>query len=271
MIAEASRRLEAAGIENPRREARLLLALALDTDLAGVLRVDDLTAEQQARYDALTARRAAHEPFARIAGRREFWGMTFALSPATLVPRPESETLVETALSLRRDRHDVRRVLDLGTGTGCLLAAALREYPAAFGIGVDASAEAAATARANLTHLRLPAAFLVGDWGAALAGAFDLIFCNPPYIASADIPGLAPEVAAHDPIRALDGGSDGLDAYRAVAAGLPALLRPGGVAVLELGLDQAGAVASLVRAAGLAVADVRDDLSGIPRALAVRA
>lgn len=271
MIAEAARRLAAAGVENPRREARLLLGLALDTDLAGVLRADTLTPDQQARFTAVVDRRVAREPFARIAGEREFWGMSFALAPETLVPRPDSETLIETALALRPDRDAVRRVLDLGTGTGCLLAAALREYPLAFGVGVDASAPAAATARGNLARLGLPGAVLVGDWAAALAGGFDLIVCNPPYIVAKDIPGLAPEVAGHDPARALDGGADGLDAYRAVVAQLRGLLAPGGLAVLELGQGQGQAVAALADGVGLNVAALREDLSGIPRAIALHA
>ncbi len=270
LIAEAATRLAAAGIEDPRREARLLLALALETDLAGVLRAGPLTPAQQARFDALVARRAAREPYARIAGHREFWGMDFALSPATLVPRPETETLIEAALAAMPDRASVRRVVDLGTGTGCLLAAALAEYPIAIGIGVDASAEAAAIARRNLARFGGRAAVIVGDWAGALGGGFDLVLSNPPYIPAADIAALAPEVARHDPLAALAGGADGLDAYRAIIAELPRLLAPEGLAVLELGIGQAEAVRALAGAAGLTVADIRPDLAGIPRAAVLR-
>lgn len=270
MIADAVARLEAAGVEDARREARLLLALALDTDLAGVLRAGPLSPEQQARFDALVARRAAREPFARIAGHREFWGLEFALSPATLVPRPDSETLIEAALAAKPDRASVRRVLDLGTGTGCLLGAALAEYPQATGIGVDASAAAAATARGNLARFGVRASVIVGDWACGLAGGFDLVLSNPPYIPAADIPALAPEVARHDPYAALAGGADGLDAYRAIVADLPRLLARDGVAVLELGIGQAEAVCGLVSARGLTVADIRNDLAGLARALVLR-
>ena len=266
LIAAAAVRLAAVGVEDPRREARLLLALALDTDLAGVLRAAPLNPAQQARFEALVARRAAREPFARIAGHREFWGMDFALSPATLVPRPDSETLIEAALAAKPDPASVHRVLDLGTGTGCLLAAALAEYPDAIGLGVDASAEAAATARGNLARFGSRAAVIVGDWGVGLAGGFDLILSNPPYIPAAEIAALAPEVARHDPHAALAGGADGLDAYRAIIADLPRLLAADGVAVLELGAGQGEAVSTLARAAGLAVCTLRPDLAGIPRA-----
>lgn len=270
MIARAAARLAAAGVENPRREARLLLALALGTDLAGVLRADPPDAAARARFESLVARRAAREPFARIAGRREFWGMEFALSPATLVPRPDSETLVEAALAARPERDPVRRVLDLGTGTGCLLAALLAEYPSARGVGVDRSPEAAATARANLARLGDRALVIVGDWGTALAGGFDLVVANPPYIPAGEIDALAPEVAAHEPRAALAGGADGLAAYRAILADLPRLLAPGGLTILELGIGQAEAVQALAAAAGLETVALRADLAGIPRALVLR-
>jgi release factor glutamine methyltransferase len=163
----------------------------------------------------------------------------------------------------------VRRVLDLGTGSGCLLLAALTEFPVAFGIGVDLSAAALAIAGTNAAALGLAArvAFLRAAWGGALAGGFDLVLCNPPYIESDAIADLAPEVARFEPRAALDGGSDGLDAYRAVIADLPALLAPGGIAVLELGAGQASAVRTLAAARGLAIRAVADDLGGMPRAL----
>lgn len=253
LLADAAARLAAAGIEAPAREARLLLAHA--------------RAHDPPAFPALLARRLRHEPLAYILGKREFWSLDFAVSPATLIPRPDSETLIEAALAAR-PAEAIRRILDLGTGTGCLLLAALSECPAAFGIGVDRSAAAAALAAANAATLGLAsrAAFLAGDWGAALAGRFDLILCNPPYIERAVIPTLMRDVAEFEPASALDGGEDGLDAYRAVIAGLAPLLAADGVAVVELGQGQAAAVAALAAAAGFATA-LRPDLAGIPRAL----
>ncbi len=269
----AARHLSEAGIDEARREARLLLALAMDTDLAGVLAANTLDARAAARFEALVARRVAREPFARIAGRREFWGMAFAMNAATLVPRPDTETLIEAALQVLPDRTGVRTVVDLGTGTGCLLAAALAEYPQAFGIGVDLNPDAARCARDNLHRLGFAgrSAVLVGSWDAALAVRADLVLSNPPYIPEADIAGLMPEVARHDPHLALAGGVDGLDAYRAICAALPARLAPGGIAVLELGIGQETAVCALARRAGLKIHARRADLGGILRALVLQA
>jgi release factor glutamine methyltransferase len=264
-VAAVAARLAAAGIEQPRREARLLLAAALGTDAGGLLATDDI---DEAAFAPLLARRLAREPMAYITGRREFWGLDFATSPATLIPRPDSETLIEAALAARPDRGRVKHILDLGTGTGCLLLAALQEYPQAVGVGVDNAPAAAALAARNAASLGLGhrAAFLAGDWASALAGTFDLIFSNPPYIPAADIPGLMPEVAAYEPHAALDGGADGLDAYRAILEVLPALLAAGGLAVLELGSGQAQLVGSMAVRAGLQH-QTRDDLGGHARAL----
>ncbi len=275
-IAEALRdgtaRLAAAGIDSALSDARLLLMHALGIDRTGLLSraAEPLPPEAAARYAAHLARRAAREPVSRILGRREFWSLDFALGPATLDPRPDSETLVEAALAAVPDRPvpgQPLRVLDLGTGTGCLLLAVLHDRPAAFGIGVDRSEEAARTARDNARALGLAdrAAFTVGDWATALAGRFDLVLSNPPYIPDADIAALEPEVREHDPRLALSGGADGLDAYRALAGALPGLLAPGGTAVVELGIGQAADVAALFRAAGLDIAGTPHDLAGIPR------
>jgi release factor glutamine methyltransferase len=207
---------------------------------------------------------------AHLLGTREFWSLPFAVSPATLIPRPDSETLVEAAIEAFPDRRQVRRILDLGTGTGCLLLAALTEFPGAVGTGTDRVPEAAALARRNAAALGLAgrARFLVADWAGPLAGRFDLVLGNPPYVERGAIPGLAPEVARHEPASALDGGADGLDAYRALAAALPRLLAPGtGRAVLELGQGQRPAVEALARAAGLAPLGCRPDLGGTDRAL----
>ncbi|MGA3402621.1 MAG: peptide chain release factor N(5)-glutamine methyltransferase [Acetobacteraceae bacterium] len=274
VIADAIRHgaavLRAAGIDNPRLEARRLLAHALGLPVAALLR-DPHASADTAGYDALLTRRAAHEPLAYVIGRREFWSLDFAVSPATLIPRPESETLIEAALAAFARRAPPRRILDLGTGTGCLLLAALHEFPGAFGIGTDRSPAAARLAAANAAALGLAdrAAFLCGDWAAPLAARFDLVLCNPPYIPTSEIDGLMPEVARHEPHGALDGGADGLAAYRCIVAFLPALLQPDGVAVLELGIGQAPAVAALAAESGLA-ATTRPDLAGIARAVVLQ-
>jgi release factor glutamine methyltransferase len=260
-------RLADAGIEYPRREARLILAAALQTDATGILACENLNAEV---FESLVARRAAREPLAYILGRREFWGLDLAVSPATLIPRPDSETIIEAALAVFPKRNAVKRILDLGTGTGCLLLAALQEFPEAFGIGTDFSLPAAALGRRNADSLGLVhrAAFLAGNWAAPLNGQFDLILSNPPYIRNSDIPGLMPEIVNYEPHYALDGGADGLEAYRTIIAALPRLLAGGGAAILELGLGQEEPVAALAQAAGFAT-KTRPDLANIPRALVI--
>jgi release factor glutamine methyltransferase len=225
-----------------------------------------------ARFRAGLAARLDAVPMAHILGRRGFWTLDLAVSPATLIPRPDSETLVEAALHLFPDAAAPLRVLDLGTGTGCLLLAVLAERPRAFGVGVDRVPEAAALAAGNARRNGLAgrATFLAGDWATAIADRFDLVLSNPPYIETAVIPTLMPEVARHEPAGALDGGADGLDAYRRIVAALPALLAPGGAAVLELGAGQRPAVETLAREAGLKPAGCRADLGGIARALMLR-
>ncbi|HUC16958.1 MAG TPA: peptide chain release factor N(5)-glutamine methyltransferase [Acetobacteraceae bacterium] len=265
-VAEAVARLAAAGIAAPQREARLLLAHALGRAPETML---GERVPPPPGFASLIARRAAREPLGFILERREFWSLSFSVSPATLIPRPETETLLEAALVALPRRAAVQRVLDLGTGTGCLLLAALTEFPAAFGVGVDLVAEAALLARRNAEALGLASrtAFLVGNWAAALGGAFDLILANPPYIERARIPGLMPEVARFEPRSALDGGWDGLDAYRWLLPALPRLLAPDGLAILELGAGGADRVARLVEAEGLAIQALKSDLEGNSRAL----
>lgn len=267
--------LAAAAIEDADRDARLLLAEALDCAPGELLlRADAPVGEDAAATArAFAARRAAGEPVARIRGRREFWSLDFLLSPDTLVPRPDTETLVEAALSACPDRAAPLRILDLGTGTGAILAALLAERPHATGVAVDRSEGAARTAQDNFARNGLGARALVvaGDWGTALAEEFDLVVSNPPYITRADMAALPVEVRRHDPRLALEAGEDGLDAYRAIIADLPRLLAPGGVAVLELGAGQEPAVAALVHATGLRLdGAARCDLGGIPRALVAR-
>jgi release factor glutamine methyltransferase len=274
-LCRAGQHLRAAAIEGPRAEARLLLGEAMGLAPDALLR-DARTAvppEAASRFAALLKRRLAGEPMAHLLGHRGFWTLDLAVSPATLIPRPDSETLIEAALEACPDRQAPLRVLDLGTGTGALLLAVLAEYPHGFGVGVDLMPEAAVLARANAARNGLAgrAAFLAGDWAAAIRGRFDLVLSNPPYIESGAIPALMPEVARFEPASALDGGPDGLDAYRHLAATLPELLMPSGWAILELGAGQEGAVAALARAAGLEPGRSRADLGGVARALPLRA
>ncbi|WP_408903724.1 peptide chain release factor N(5)-glutamine methyltransferase [Paeniroseomonas aquatica] len=264
--------MRAAAIESPRQEARILLAHALACRQEDLLRDPRAAVPPDAARDfaALLRRRLGHEPVAHLLGEAEFWSLRLAVSPATLIPRADSEALIEAAIEAFPEPGAVRRILDLGTGTGCLLLAALREFPAATGLGLDRIPAAAALARENARRLGLAGrcAFAAADWAAPLAGArFDLVLANPPYIESAAIPGLMPEVARHEPASALDGGADGLGAYRLIAAALPGLLAPGGRAILELGQGQRPVVEALARAAGLAPLGCRADLGGIDRAL----
>jgi release factor glutamine methyltransferase len=269
----ASSVLGRAGIDEPHREARILMGHALGVDLAGLLRrrPDDIAPDEEERFERLIARRAARIPAAVLLGHREFWSLDFHVTPDTLIPRPESELIIDSAVALHPDRG-VRRILDLGTGTGCLLLAALKEFVGAWGLGVDRSAAAAVVAQENARRLGLAerAAIMVGGWTGAVAGRFDLILCNPPYIPAGDIAGLMPEVALHEPHLALDGGADGLDPYRLLFPDLHRCLAPGGTALFEFGRGQAPALLDLARRAELTGVDVRADLAGHPRVMIVR-
>lgn len=268
-------RLRAAGIESAELDARVLLAHALGCQAAKLIAASDerVPAASLDRIDQLVRRRLAREPVARILGYREFWSREFKLGPDTLVPRPESETVVEAALAAFPDRDAEFRVLDLGVGSGALLAAILIERPRAIGVGIDRNANALAVARANLAALGLSAraALLCGDWTAPVGAKFDLVVANPPYIPTAELAQLSLEVRENDPIFALDGGPDGVAGYRAIVADLPRVLMLGGVAILELGKGQEAVVAALARARGLAVnGPARCDLSGVNRALVLQ-
>ncbi len=274
LLARAAARLAEAGIEQPRREARLLLAHALGLTPETLLRLPRGHPVDPTPLLPLLARRAGREPLALITGTRGFWTLDLAVDRSTLIPRPDTETLVEAALSMRPASDAPIRILDLGTGTGALLLAALSEYRSASGVGVDRSEAACRLARRNARRhgLHARAAFLCADWAQSFAptARFDLVLCNPPYVETGAIPGLMPEVALHEPASALDGGLDGLGAYRAVLPALPGMLSCGGLAVLELGADQCGPVEALAQAQGLAIATRRHDLQGVVRALGLR-
>ncbi len=268
-VVRLARRLAAAGVEDAAADARLLAveALGIDRVAMHVDRDRPLTDAQTAALDRLARRREAREPVSRITGHREFWSLDFVLSPATLDPRPDSETLVQAALDRVPDRGRPLTILDLGTGSGCLLIALLAELPRARGIGVDISAEAAVAARRNAARLGVAgrADFLVSDWASALALRVDLVLCNPPYIARSETDSLAPEVARFDPDAALFGGLDGLDAFRELAPALPAVLNAGGWACLEVGAGQALTVMGLLGEAGLVELAAIEDLNGLKR------
>lgn len=259
-------------------DARLLAGAALGLDLTGMITGArrTLTKDEADRVEALACRRLAGEPVARILGIKEFWGLPLQLSAATLVPRPDTETVVERALELLRADSAADRALriaDLGTGSGAILLALLSELRHAHGFATDISAEALETASRNATELGLAdrTTWIQCDYASGLTGTFDLIVSNPPYIPSADIAGLDIEVRAHDPRAALDGGVDGLDAYRALISQSAGLLSSGGFLVVEVGQGQSGDVEALMTASGLSpTGPPRTDLGGIPRAVSAR-
>jgi release factor glutamine methyltransferase len=271
-------RFDAVGLDSAELDARLLVGAVLNLDLTGLIvsSARRVTEAEAAEIDALARRRAGGEPVARLFGHREFWGLNLRLSPETLVPRPDTETVVELALDLVRAEcpADSRlRIADIGTGSGAILLALLHELPEAFGIGTDVSVAALHAARRNAEGLGLAsrAAFVACDYAAALSGPLDLIVSNPPYIRAADIAGLPAEVRDHDPHLALDGGADGLDAYRALIPQAGRLLAPRGVLVVEAGRGQSRDIEGLMTGAGLILAcPPKADLAGVPRAVAAR-
>ncbi len=268
---DATGRLTAAGVEGARRDARLLMAAALSVGPEVILADPGrpLSGAEGARFESMIARRLKREPVSRILGRREFWSLPFRVTRATLDPRPDSETLIEAVLAHLADPAAPRRLLDLGTGTGCLLLALLSELPGAEGLGVDRSEAAVLVARENAESLGLAgrAGFATGDWAQGLDADWDVVVCNPPYIAESEIPALAPEVGRYDPAEALAGGGDGLAAYRRLVPQVAGILAPDGLFALELGAGQAAAVSALAMAAGLRVLGCRRDLRGVERCL----
>jgi release factor glutamine methyltransferase len=280
---EAARRkltaqFKSSRIDTAELDARILVGTAMGLDLTGLITsaARPVTSDEATRLEGFTRRRLAGEPVARILGAREFWGLPLQLSAATLVPRPDTETVVELALEMLRAEPDPThrlRIADIGTGSGAILLALLSELPEAFGVGTDVSVAALRTASRNAARLGFAsrAAFVACDYAAALSEPFDLIVSNPPYIRSADIAGLAREVRNHDPLAALDGGADGLDAYRALIRQAAPLLEPRGALVVEVGQGQSGDVEDLMKGAGLIrERPAETDLAGIDRAVAAR-
>jgi release factor glutamine methyltransferase len=265
-------------IDSAELDARILVGAALALDLTGVIAAANrlVTATEAVRLEDFARRRLQGEPVARILGAKEFWGLPLQLSAATLVPRPDTETVVELALEMSRSvPHPDRRlrIADIGTGSGAILLALLSELPDAYGLGTDISAAALRTAKSNAARLGFAtrADFVACDYAAALAGPFDLIVSNPPYVRSAEIMDLATEVRDHDPHRALDGGKDGLDAYRALVPEAARLLAFQGALIVEVGHDQSGEIEGLMAAAGLTLErPPKADLAGIRRAVAGR-
>ncbi|WP_243370429.1 peptide chain release factor N(5)-glutamine methyltransferase [Microvirga solisilvae] len=266
--------LTEAGFETASLDARLLLLSVLHVSATELITHPDiaLTAEEAERLEAFTRRRLAHEPVARIIGEREFWGLPFALSPETLVPRPDTETVVETVLDLLPNRKAPLLMADFGTGSGCLLVALLHELPQTTGLGIDISCGALETARRNAwaNGVGERSLFALSHWADAVSGRFDLIVSNPPYIASDVIPVLDREVREHDPMLALDGGPDGLEPYRILLGEAKRLLVPGGLLAVEIGYDQAEDLTGLAAANGLEMVRIAHDLSNNPRCVAMR-
>jgi release factor glutamine methyltransferase len=273
-LKEAVLLMKAAGLDTPVLDARLIVqhALGIGWDTLYLKEDQPLTDGERAGLEAELARRAAHEPVSRIVGRRHFWTLDLAVTSDTLDPRADTESLIETVVAAIPDRTRPLRILDLGTGTGAILLALLAEYPDAAGVGIDISDGALATARINAdSHgLAARAMFARGNWGQGLEGPFDVIVSNPPYIERGDLPGLPPEVREHDPMLALDGGLDGLDAYRALIPAIAGLLAADGLAVLEIGAGQADSVTELAQSCGLKPAGRKADLGGIERALSFK-
>lgn len=274
LLRQAGRQLAAAGVEDAPRDARLLLQAASGISLAALVAFPERRVEAAAleTFRSMLARREGREPMAQILGRREFWSLTFRVTGDTLDPRPDSEALVQAVLERVSDRDAAPRLLDFGTGTGCLLLALLHDLPRATGVGIDLSAAALEIAAENARNLGLAqrATFRLGDWDEGLApsdrlAAFDAVISNPPYIESAAIPALQPEVARFEPRLALDGGVDGLDAYRRLLPAAARLLRPGGIAAFEIGVGQADSVTAIGTAGGLRHIATVADLGAVPR------
>lgn len=268
----AAGRLKEAGNDDPRREARLLLSHTEGTSIETLIAYPERLLSDPDRAQAAIGRRAAGEPVSRILGRRSFWKDDFQINSDTLDPRPDTETVIEAVLEACPDRAAIRRVLDLGVGSGCLLLSLLREYPLARGVGVDISDGAVEMTQTNAIELGMAdrVETVVGNWFDGVSGRFDLIVSNPPYIRTDDVQKLAVEVRDHDPMRALDGGEDGLACYRLIVAAAKRYLETGGVLALEVGSGQADDVSSFCMSEGFSDIRVRRDLGGIERCVLAR-
>lgn len=272
VLEAATHRLRRAAVPEPRLDASLLLSAVMGEGRASLWARGEqaLTAAQIRDFQRYVDERARRRPVAQIVGRREFWSLEFRVTADVLDPRPDSETLVEAALAAQADRLQPLRLLDLGTGSGCLLLALLSELPGASGLGVDRSPAALAVATANAQGLGLAGRcrFLAGDWASAIAGRFDVVLSNPPYLAKDELSEVAPEVGEYEPRSALDGGDDGFAAYRTIVPELPSLLTPGGRVYLECGPGQAGPLSDMMAAVGLREIVRRHDLAGHARCVA---
>ena len=278
LMVAATARLKASGSETSRLDARVLMAHVLGRDQAWLVGHPEyvLSVEEARTFDELGARRQAGEPVAYLVGEREFWSLPFRVTRHTLIPRPDSETLVAAALASIADDGKPLRVLDIGTGSGCLLLAILSDLPLASGVGVDVSKGALAVARDNAVRMEIDerAVFTSGDWlndfDRQTHGVFDLVITNPPYIRTIEMASLEPDVRAFEPLRALQAGDDGLDAYRCITPVLPSVMRPGASFIGEFGIDQQADVSALLCDAGFHDVKILNDVAGRPRCVGAR-
>jgi len=266
-LTRGAARLTEAGVDSARLDARLLLGFAMDIAPENLLVARDMTEEHLAYFEALISRRESREPLAHIVGQKEFWSLDFEVGPGVLIPRPETETLIEEALRDFPDRDAPLDIADLGTGSGCLLIAFLESYPNAKGVGIDRSADALAWARRNATRHGVGDRCVLSqsDWATNVAPTFDVLFSNPPYVTERELAEASPEILRYEPRDALVGGVDGLNAYRELAPVIAGRLRPGGRAYLEIGSTQAEDVTSVLERDGLRVVRIAADLAGHPR------
>tara|TARA_B100000686_G_C16659977_1_gene900365 strand:+ start:17 stop:877 length:861 start_codon:yes stop_codon:yes gene_type:complete len=266
-VSRAADRLKAAQIESPRRDARLLFAYVTGKTVEWIVAHNDEAAEELSEFENVLRRREAREPLSHILGKREFWSLSFKVNASVLDPRPDSEIVVSAVLGKYPESGRALQIADLGTGTGCLLLSILSERPTAEGMGVDISESALSIARKNALRFGLSAraTFVQSDWDSALDKTFDVVLSNPPYIPTAEIEGLAPEITLYEPRCAIDGGADGLVAYRQIADALPRILKPNGLVALEIGQGQEGSVPEILRDSGIQAVSLEKDLAGIPR------
>jgi len=271
LLGDAALRLSMAGIDSPRLDARLLLAHAMRVRPDALIGSIVVPPHALAEFDKMLARRILREPLAYITGNKEFWSLDFDVGPGVLVPRPETETLIEAVLKYFPDKSAALEIRDLGTGTACLPIAALSEYPHAHAVAVDASADSLQWARLNIERHGLTERCRIEqcDWEQVPAVSADVILSNPPYVRSGDIPTLAPEVRKFEPVSALDGGVDGLDAYRSLAPLIARLVKPGSLAFLEIGQGQGRDVSALFEGQNLRIREILNDLAGIGRCVVV--